>query len=141
MTETALTYTPQVVDHAQHPRNVGQVPDADGIGQMGDRNCGDFAVMTIKVREGRIISCKFLVRGCGAAIATCSITTEMAQGKTLAEAMAMTDQNVLDALGGLPPAKEHCSNLAAGALHEAISDYWKRNRANLRDWRSMYQRR
>ena len=133
-------YTAQVMDHARSPRNVGHLPDADGTGKMGDPSCGDFAIVTIKVRNGQITQCKFLVRGCGAAIATCSMITEMAQGKTLAQAMAITDQDVLAALGGLPPAKEHCSNLAAGALHQAISDYWERHRADLRDWRSMYQR-
>ena len=136
-----LTYTAEVVDHAQNPRNVGQVPNADGTGQVGDPSCGDFATMTIKVYKDRIVQAKFLVRGCGAAIAMCSVATEIVRGKTLSEAKAITNQDILDALGGLPPAKVHCSLLAAEALHEAISDYLDRPTVDLRDWRSMYRQR
>ena len=136
---TTSTYTPQVIDHAQNPRNVGRSPDADGVGQVGDPSCGDFATMSIKVSQDRVVQAKFLVRGCGAAIATCSVATELVRGKTLSEARAITDQVILDALGGLPPAKVHCSLLAAAALHEAITDYVAHRRVNLRDWRSMYQ--
>ncbi len=136
-----LSYTPQVLEHAQNPRNVGEVPDADGVGQSGDPRCGDFAVMTIRVRDGRIVQCKFLVQGCGAAIATCSVTTELATDKTIAEAQQITDAQVAEALGGLPPHKMHCSNLAASALQAAIADLIKRQKVDLRDWRSLYSRR
>ena len=136
-----VSYTPQVLDHAQNPRNVGQIPDADGTGQSGDPRCGDFAVMTIRVRNGRIAQCKFLVQGCGAAIATCSVTTELASDKTIAEAQLLSDERVAEALGGLPPHKMHCSNLAASALHAAITSYLDRQKISLRDWRSLYTRK
>jgi nitrogen fixation NifU-like protein len=134
-----MQYTSQVIDHAQNPRNIGYIEDADGTGQFGDPDCGDFAIMTIEVHGDRIRQCKYLVRGCGAAIATCSIASEMVVGKTLGKAMEIDDQAVLDALGGLPEAKVHCSNLAACALQNAITDYQKRQKTNLRNWRAMYQ--
>lgn len=134
------TYSPQVIEHAQHPRHVGYIEDADGIGRCGDPNCGDFAIMTIKVRDERIVDCRFLVRGCSAAIATCSMATELVRGKTLYEARQINDETILRALGGLPPAKLHCSNLAATALQEAISNYYQRQRRDLHNWRALYQR-
>ncbi len=134
------TYTPQVIAHASDPRHVGYIEDADGIGQVGDPNCGDFAVMTIRVRNERIVDCKFLVRGCSAAIAACSMAAELARGKMLHEARQISDETVLHALGGLPPAKAHCSNLAATALQAALSDYYRRQRRDLHNWRALYQR-
>ncbi|RJS90239.1 Fe-S cluster assembly scaffold protein NifU [Candidatus Bathyarchaeota archaeon] len=114
------------MDHFLHPRNVGEIPDADGVGTVGNPICGDMMTIYIKVREGRIADIKFKTFGCGAAIATSSMITEMAKGKTLEEAMKITRDAVAEELGGLPPIKMHCSNLAADALHRAIEDYLKR---------------
>lgn len=136
-----MEYTPTVLDHAQNPRNVGYVENADGMGQYGDPNCGDFALMTIQVKNGRITQCKYLVRGCGAATATCSIASEMATGRRLEEAAKIDDTRIVEALGGLPPVKLHCSLLAAGALQAAIQDYRRRSKVDLGDWRAMYQKR
>lgn len=133
-------YSDLVREHALNPRNVGYLEDADGVGKSGDPRCGDFAVMTIRVRNEQIVSCKFLVRGCGAAIATCSIATEMATGKTICEAQQITDERILEALGGLPPQKVHCSNLAATALQEALVDYRAHRRVDLHNWRALYHR-
>jgi nitrogen fixation NifU-like protein len=107
---------------------MGEIPDADGIGTVGNPVCGDLMTMYIKVKNNRIIDIKFKTFGCGAAIATSSMTTELAKGKTLEEAMKITRGNVAEALEGLPPIKMHCSNLAADALHAAIEDYYKRRR-------------
>lgn len=133
-----MEYTEIVRDHALHPRNAGFIQDHDGQGQCGDPECGDMAIMTIRVRDGRLAEVKFLVQGCGAAIATCSIATELVTGKTLEEAAALTDEDVAQALGGLPEPKLHCSNLAATALHQAIEDYWRRRKVDLHDWRALY---
>ncbi len=135
-----MEYTETVRDHALNPRNVGFIQEHDGRGECGDPECGDLAVMTIRVRAGRLVEVKFLVRGCGAAIATCSITTELATGKTLEQAARLTDEDVAQALGGLPESKLHCSNLAATALHNAIEDYWQRRKTDLHDWRALYRR-
>ncbi|MGI5839053.1 MAG: Fe-S cluster assembly scaffold protein NifU [bacterium] len=116
-------YTEKVMDYFSNPRNVGEIADADGVGQVGNPVCGDIMKISIKVRDDRIEDVKFKTFGCGAAIATSSMVTEMVKGKTLAEALAVTNLQVADALGGLPPAKLHCSNLAADALHAAIDDY------------------
>jgi len=105
---------------------VGELPDADGVGTVGNPICGDLMTIYIKVKDDRIIDIKFKTFGCGAAIATSSMTTELAKGKTLDEALKITRANVAEELGGLPPVKMHCSNLAADALHEAIKDYRKR---------------
>ena len=120
-------YTPQVMDHFQKPRNVGEIENADGIGEVGNPTCGDMMKITIRVQDGRIAAVKFKTLGCGAAIATSSITTEMAMGKTLAEALKLTRNEVAAALGGLPENKMHCSNLAADGLHAAIEDYCRRH--------------
>ncbi|MCJ7806333.1 MAG: Fe-S cluster assembly scaffold protein NifU [Clostridia bacterium] len=119
-------YNEKVVDHFSNPRNVGELPDADSIGESGSFKCGDTMKIFIKVEDGRIENIKFLTYGCGAAIASSSMLTEMVKGKTLGEAMHITNQNVADELGGLPPLKLHCSNLAADALHNAIADYRRR---------------
>lgn len=119
-------YTEKVMEHFKNPRNMGEIPDADGVGTVGNPVCGDLMTMYIKVKDNRIQDIKFQTFGCGAAIATSSITTEMAKGKTLEEAMKITRNSVADSLGGLPSVKMHCSNLASDALHAAIEDYLKR---------------
>jgi nitrogen fixation NifU-like protein len=111
------------MDHFQNPRNVGEIEDADGVGEVGNPVCGDMMKITISVADDRIDDIRFQTLGCGAAIATSSIVTEMAKGKTLDEAGAISKQDVADALGGLPPAKMHCSILATDGLKEAIEDY------------------
>lgn len=121
-----MSYSAKVMDHFQNPRNVGEVEDADGVGEVGNPTCGDMMRITIKVEGGRIKDCKFKTLGCGAAIATSSIATEMAKEKTLDEAMGITRAMVAEALDGLPPEKMHCSNLAADGLHKAIEDYRSR---------------
>ncbi len=121
-------YTDKVMDHFRNPRNMGEIPNADGIGTVGNPVCGDLMTMYIKVRNNRIEDVKFKTYGCGAAIATSSMTTELAKGKTLDEAMKITRASVADSLGGLPKVKMHCSNLAADALHAAIEDYREKNK-------------
>jgi len=116
-------YSDKVLDHFRNPRNVGEIEDADGVGTVGNPVCGDMMSVYIKVEDDRIADVKFRTFGCGAAIATTSMTTELAKGKTLDEAMGITREKVAEELGGLPPVKMHCSNLAADALHEAIEDY------------------
>jgi nitrogen fixation NifU-like protein len=116
-------YSEKVLDHFKHPRNVGEIEDADAEGTVGNPVCGDMMTMYIKVKDDRIEDVKFKTFGCGAAIATSSMTTELAKGKTLDEALEISRQDVADALDGLPPVKMHCSNLAADALHEAINSY------------------
>ena len=116
-------YTDLVLEHFSNPRNVGTIPDADGIGVEGNPICGDLMKIFIKVKDNRILDIKFQTFGCGAAIATSSMVTEMVKGKTVEEALAISNRAVAQALGGLPPAKMHCSNLAADALHKALDDY------------------
>ena len=116
-------YTEKVMDHFSNPRNVGEIPNADGVGEVGNAKCGDIMRIYLKVKDNVIEDVKFKTFGCGAAIATSSMVTEMVIGKTLEEALEISNQAVAEALGGLPPAKMHCSNLAADALHEAIKDY------------------
>lgn len=116
-------YSDLVMDHFRNPRNVGTIEDADGVGNVGNPVCGDVMQMMIKVKDDRIVDVKFQTMGCGAAIATSSISTEMVKGKTLDEAKDVTNKAVAEALGGLPAAKMHCSNLAADAIHMAIDDY------------------
>lgn len=120
-------YTELVMDHFRNPRNVGAMEDADGVGKVGNPVCGDIMEMFIRVKDDRIEDVKFRTFGCGAAIATSSITTELVKGKTLEEALELTNRAVAEALGGLPAQKMHCSNLAADALHEAIDDYHRRH--------------
>ncbi len=116
-------YTDKVMEHFTSPKNVGELENADGEGRVGNPVCGDMMAMQIKVEDGVITDVKFRTFGCGAAIATSSIVTEMAKGMTLEEAEAITNEDVAEALGGLPTNKMHCSNLAADALHNAIEDY------------------
>jgi nitrogen fixation NifU-like protein len=116
-------YSEKVMDHFMNPRNVGEIPDADGVGTVGNPVCGDLMTMYIKVKDNKIADVKFKTFGCGAAIATSSMTTELALGKTLEEAKKITRADVAENLGGLPKIKMHCSNLAADALHEAIKNY------------------
>jgi nitrogen fixation NifU-like protein len=116
-------YSEKVMDHFANPRNVGEIPDADGIGKVGNPQCGDVMWLYIKVKDGILTDIKFKTFGCGAAIATSSMITELARGKTLEEAKKISRQDVADSLEGLPPTKMHCSNLAADALKEAIKDY------------------
>lgn len=118
-----IGYTKKVMDHFMNPRNVGSVEDADGVGRVGNPVCGDLMEVSIKVDQDIIKEVKFKTFGCGSAIATASMVTELAQGKTLDEAEKITRQDVADELEGLPPRKMHCSNLAADALHKAIEDY------------------
>jgi nitrogen fixation NifU-like protein len=118
-----MMYSEKVLDHFRNPRNVGEIENPDGVGTVGNPVCGDVMSIYIKVDDDKIEDIKFKTFGCGAAIATTSMTTELAKGKTLDEAMEITRQDVADELGGLPPVKMHCSNLAADALHEAIEDY------------------
>ncbi|HHT02268.1 MAG TPA: Fe-S cluster assembly scaffold protein NifU [Firmicutes bacterium] len=116
-------YNDIVIDHFTNPRNTGELADADGSGKVGSPTCGDIMMVTIKVADNRIQDVKFKTFGCGAAIASGSMLTEMVKGKTITEALQITDAMVAEALGGLPEPKLHCSNLAASALHEAIKDY------------------
>ena len=116
-------YSELVMEHFSNPRNVGEIADADGIGEEGNPTCGDIMRIYIKVKDGRLADVKFKTFGCGAAIATSSMVTEMVMGKTLDEAMEISNKAVAEALGGLPPVKMHCSNLAADALHKAIEDF------------------
>jgi len=122
-------YTEKVLEHFKNPRNMGEIPDADGVGTVGNPICGDLMTIYIKVKDNVIEDIKFKTFGCGAAIATSSMITELAKGKTLDEAMKITRGDVADSLGGLPPIKMHCSNLAADGLHAAIQDYLKRKEA------------
>ncbi len=119
-------YTEKVMEHFKNPRNMGEIPDADGVGTVGNPVCGDLMTIYIKIKENKISDIKFKTFGCGAAIATSSMVTELAKGKTLDEAMKLTRADVAESLDGLPPIKMHCSNLAADGLHEAIKDYFKK---------------
>ena len=116
-------YSQKVMDHFTNPRNVGEMPDADGIGEEGNPVCGDAMKLFIKVKDNVITDVKFQTFGCGAAIAVSSMVTEVAKGMTLDEAMKITKESLSAALDGLPPQKMHCSNLGADALHKAIENY------------------
>jgi len=116
-------YSEKVMEHFKNPKNVGEIPDADGVGEVGNPTCGDIMTIYIKVKNDIIEDIKFKTFGCAAAIATSSMTTELAKGKALDEAIRITRGDVAGALNGLPPLKMHCSNLAADALHAAIEDY------------------
>ena len=120
-------YTEKVLDHFEHPRNVGEIPDASGVGTVGNAKCGDIMQMFIKVNESDVIEdIKFKTFGCGAAVATSSMATEMIKGKTIDEALKLTNAAVVEALEGLPPQKIHCSVLAEEAVKAAIDDYNKK---------------
>lgn len=121
-----MIYSEKVMDHFTNPRNVGEIPDADGIGEVGNAKCGDIMKMYIKIDNGIISDVKFKTFGCGAAIATSSMATELIKGKTIEDALKLTNKAVVEALEGLPPAKLHCSVLAEQAMKSAISDYYKR---------------
>ncbi|SJZ72884.1 Fe-S cluster assembly scaffold protein NifU [Selenihalanaerobacter shriftii] len=116
-------YSDKVMDHFQNPRNVGELENADGVGEVGNPTCGDIMKIYIKVEDDTIQDIKFKTFGCGAAVATSSIATEMVKGKTIEEARELTNKKVAEALDGLPPEKMHCSNLAADALQKALDNY------------------
>ncbi|HEX67985.1 MAG TPA: Fe-S cluster assembly scaffold protein NifU [bacterium] len=123
-----MQYSKKVIEHFMNPRNMGRIEDPDGVGRVGNPICGDLMEIMIKVENGRIKDIKFKTFGCAAAIATSSMITELAKGKTIEEAMKITRNDIADALEGLPPIKMHCSNLATDALREAIKDYLKRQK-------------
>ncbi len=116
-------YSEKVMEHFNNPRNVGELNDADAIGETGSFKCGDTMKLYIKVKDDRIEDIKFQTYGCGAAIASSSMLTEMVKGKTIEEALKINNQDVANELGGLPPMKLHCSNLAADALQDALANY------------------
>jgi len=120
-------YSQKVMDHFMNPRNVGVIEDADAIGEVGNPRCGDIMRMYLKIKNNVIEDIKFQTFGCGAAVATSSMVTELVKGKTLEEALKVTKMDVADALGGLPPIKMHCSNLAEEAIRSAIENYRKKN--------------
>ncbi len=123
-----MQYTEKVIDHFKNPHNMGAIENPDGLGQVGNPLCGDMMKLYIKVKDNKIEDIKFQTLGCAAAIATSSMITDLAKGKTLEQAEKISRGDVSDALGKLPPIKEHCSNLAADALHKAIQDYKNRNK-------------
>ena len=120
-------YSEKVMEHFRNPRNVGAMPDADGTGHVGNAVCGDIMELYIKVRDNVIVDAKFKTFGCGAAIATSSMVTELVKGKTVDDALKISNRAVAEALGGLPPVKMHCSLLAEQALKGAITDYFKKH--------------
>ena len=120
-------YTETVMDHFMHPRNVGSIENADGVGEVGNAKCGDIMKMYLKIRDNVIEDVKFETFGCGSAIASSSVATELVKGKTIEEALAVTNKQVVDALGGLPAYKLHCSVLAEEAIKSAVKDYYDRN--------------
>jgi nitrogen fixation NifU-like protein len=121
-----MMYSEKVMDHFMNPRNVGEIADADGVGQVGNAKCGDIMKMYLKIKNGVITDVKFKTFGCGAAVATSSMATELVKGKTIDEALKITNKAVAEALDGLPPVKMHCSNLAEEAIKAAITDYKRR---------------
>ncbi len=121
-----MLYSEKVMDHFANPRNVGELENADGIGEVGNPKCGDIMKMYIKVEDNVIVDVKFKTFGCGAAIATSSMATELIKGKSLDEALKLTNKAVMEALDGLPPVKVHCSVLAEQAIKSAIADYYTR---------------
>ena len=120
-------YSKKVMEHFTNPRNVGEIPDADGIGEQGNPVCGDAMKIFIKVQDDKIVDAKFQTFGCGASIAVSSMVTEMVKGKTIEEALKISKETVASALDGLPPQKMHCSNLGADALRKAIENYRKKH--------------
>ena len=120
-------YTETVMDHFTHPRNVGEIPDANGVGEVGNAKCGDIMKMYLKIKDDHIEDAKFETFGCGSAIASSSMATELIKGKTVDEALAVTNKQVVDALGGLPAYKLHCSVLAEESIKAAVKDYYDRN--------------
>ena len=126
-------YNEKVVDHFNNPRNVGELTDADAVGENGSFKCGDTMKIYLKVKDDIIEDVRFQTYGCGAAIASSSMLTEMIKGKSIDEALQVSNQDVADELGGLPPLKLHCSNLAADALHDAIANYKKRQESAVKE--------
>ena len=129
-------YSRKVIEHFQHPKNVGEIDNPDGVGRIGNPICGDIMEIYIKVKANRIEDIKFRTFGCAAAIATSSMVTELAKGRTLKEALRLTRNDVAEELEGLPPVKMHCSNLAADGLHRAIENYLKKSQEGKRGRRS-----
>ncbi len=121
-----MLYSEKVMDHFNHPRNVGELPDADGVGQVGNPVCGDIMKMYLKIEDGVIVDVRFKTFGCGSAIATSSMATEMIKGRTVGEALKLTNAAVAEALDGLPAHKMHCSVLAEEAVKAALADYYTR---------------
>ena len=121
-----MLYSEKVMDHFANPRNVGELPDANAVGEVGNAKCGDIMKMYMKIEDGVIVDVKFKTFGCGAAVATSSMATEMVKGKTVEEALQLTNKAVMEALDGLPPVKVHCSVLAEQAIRSALSDYYQR---------------
>lgn len=121
-----MQYSEKVMDHFSNPRNVGEIENADGVGMVGNAKCGDIMQMFLKIENDIIVDVKFKTFGCGAAIATSSMATELIKGKPLSEALALTNSAVVEALDGLPPVKVHCSVLAEEAIKTAIADYYRR---------------
>lgn len=121
-----MIYSDKVVDHFANPRNVGELKNANGIGEVGNPKCGDIMKMYLRIEDGVIVDIKFKTFGCGAAVATSSMATELVKGKTIEEALNLTNKAVVEALDGLPPVKIHCSVLAEQAIKSAISDYYRR---------------
>ena len=120
-------YSEKVMEHFANPRNAGEIPDADGVGEVGNAKCGDIMKVFLKIENDIITDIKFKTYGCGAAIATSSVATELILGKSVKDALALTNQDVVDRLGGLPAAKIHCSVLAEEAIKSAVADYYRRN--------------
>lgn len=121
-----MAYSEKVMDHFANPRNVGELPDSNGIGEVGNSRCGDIMKMYIKVENNIIVDVSFKTFGCGAAIATSSMATELIKGKSIDDALKLTNKAVMEALDGLPPVKVHCSVLAEQAIKAALSDYYRR---------------
>lgn len=131
-------YSEKVMEHFRNPRNVGEIEDPDGVGEVGNPVCGDMMTFYIKVKNGILTDVKFKTFGCGAAIAVSSMVSEMAKGKTVEEALKITNEQVAQELGGLPPNKMHCSNLGADALHAAIQDYLRKQQQTKTECRCPY---
>lgn len=129
-----FSYSQKVLKHFRNPHNLGKIKNADGVGEVGNLSCGDVMKLYIKVKGEVIENVKFETYGCAAAIATSSITTDLVKGKTISEALAMTNKEVIDSLDGLPPIKIHCSLLSVDALNEAIYDYLKKNEKEIPDF-------
>lgn len=128
-----MEYSEKVMDHFSNPRNVGKIENADGVGEVGNSKCGDIMKIYLKIDGGIITDVKFNTFGCGAAVATSSMATELIKGKTLEQALKLTNKAVIEALDGLPPAKIHCSVLAEEAVKAAIADYYKKNNMPISD--------
>ncbi len=131
-----MEYSEKVMDHFMNPRNVGIIEDASGVGQVGNVKCGDIMKVYLKIENGVIEDAKFKTFGCGAAVATSSMATELVKGKTVQEALTVTNRAVMEALDGLPPVKVHCSCLAEEALHAALWDYAQKNQVEIQGLRA-----